>query len=57
MVEAKLSAQDLPYQLYPNQRMDMLDNQMHRLSLRYVRDTDWGSVEARACLLYTSRCV
>lgn len=48
LVEAKLSTQDLPYQLYPNQRMDMLDNQMHRFSLRYLGETDWGSIEARA---------
>lgn len=48
LVEAKLGAQDLPYQLYPNQRMDMLDNQMQRFSLRYLGETDWGSLEARA---------
>lgn len=48
LLEAKLSAQDLPYQLYPNQRMDMLDNQMQRFSLRYQGETDWGSLEARA---------
>lgn len=47
LVEVKLAAQDLPHQLYPNQRMDMLDNQMKRLSLRYLGETDWGSLEAR----------
>ncbi len=48
LVELKLGAQDLPYQLYPNQRMDMLDNQQQRISLRYQGDYDWGRLEARA---------
>ncbi|MBK8119073.1 MAG: TonB-dependent receptor [Sulfuritalea sp.] len=48
LFEAKLGYQDLPYQLYPNQRMDMLDNTQHRLNLRYLGQFDWGSIEARA---------
>ena len=48
LFEAKLGYQDLPYQLYPNQRMDMLDNTQHRLNLRYLGQFDWGSLEARA---------
>jgi iron complex outermembrane receptor protein len=48
LVEAKLGYQDLPYQLYPNQRMDMLDNQGKRLNLRYLGQFRWGSLEARA---------
>ena len=48
LVEAKLGYQDVPYQLYPNQRMDMLDNQQKRFSLRYLGDYDWGRLEARA---------
>ncbi len=48
LVEAKLGYQDLPYQLYPNQRMDMLDNQQKRLNLRYLGQFDWGKLEARA---------
>jgi len=48
LFEAKLGYQDLPYQLYPNQRMDMLDNQQQRLNLRYLGAFDWGSLEARA---------
>ncbi|MEN9475216.1 MAG: hypothetical protein RIS48_1938 [Pseudomonadota bacterium] len=47
-VEAKFGVQDVPYQLYPNQRMDMLDNQQERISLRYQGDYDWGRLEARA---------
>ncbi|MBE7421687.1 MAG: TonB-dependent receptor [Zoogloeaceae bacterium] len=48
LVEAKLGYQDLPYQLYPNQRMDMLDNEQLRLNLRYLGKFGWGSLEARA---------
>jgi iron complex outermembrane receptor protein len=48
LFEAKFGYQDLPYQLYPNQRMDMLDNEEKRLNLRYVSTFDWGNLEARA---------
>jgi len=48
LFEAKFGYQDLPYQLYPNQRMDMLDNEQKRLNLRYLGRFDWGSLEARA---------
>jgi len=48
LVEAKLGFQDMPYQLYPNQRMDMLDNTQHRINLRYLGQFDWGALEARA---------
>lgn len=46
-LEARLKRQDMPYQLYPNQRMDLLDNQMSRLALRYVGEMAWGQLEAR----------
>jgi len=46
--EAKFGYQDLPYQLYPNQRMDMLDNEEKRINLRYLGSFNWGSLEARA---------
>jgi iron complex outermembrane receptor protein len=48
LIEAKLGYQDLPYQLYPNQRMDMLNNEQLRLNLRYLGKFGWGSLEARA---------
>lgn len=48
LFEAKFGMQDLPFQLYPNQRMDMLDNQQASLNLRYLGQLDWGSLEARA---------
>ncbi|QDX82632.1 TonB-dependent receptor [Denitratisoma sp. DHT3] len=48
LIEAKLGYQDMPYQLYPNQRMDMLNNEQLRLNLRYLGQFGWGNLEARA---------
>ncbi len=48
LFEAKLGIQDMPFQLYPNQRMDMLYNKQSSLNLRYLGQFDWGSLEARA---------
>ena len=48
LVEARLGFQDMPSQLWPNQRMDLLENTQHRLNLRYLGQFDWGSLEARA---------
>jgi iron complex outermembrane receptor protein len=48
LVEARLGYQDVPYQLYPNQRMDMLANEQQRIGLRYLGQFDWGALEARA---------
>jgi iron complex outermembrane receptor protein len=47
LVEAKVGLQEVPYQLYPNQRMDMLDNTQQRINLRYRGRFDWGSLDAR----------
>lgn len=46
LLEAKFAFQDVPYQLYPNQRMDMLDNTEHRASLHYQGGFAWGELEA-----------
>ena len=48
LIEAKFGYQDVPQQLYPNQRMDMLGNQQNRVNLRYLGQYDWGMLEARA---------
>lgn len=48
LVELKLGLQDIPYELYPNQRMDMLGNRAQRANLRYAGQFDWGAMEARA---------
>ena len=43
LFEAKLGYQDMPEQLYPNQRMDLLDNEQKRINLRWLGDYDWGA--------------
>ncbi|MBL8430171.1 MAG: TonB-dependent receptor [Dechloromonas sp.] len=48
LFEAKFGYQDVPKQLYPNQRMDMLGNEQKRVNLRYLGQYDWGMLEARA---------
>ncbi|MGM0516994.1 MAG: TonB-dependent receptor [Pseudomonadota bacterium] len=48
LLEAKFGYQDMPYQLYPNQRMDMTENTEKRGSLRYEGEFGWGGLEARA---------
>src|SRR3989338_5918322 len=48
IVEAKLGLQDIPYELYPNQRMDMMGNTQNSFNLRYLGQLDWGALEARA---------
>ncbi|MDR0674391.1 MAG: TonB-dependent receptor [Zoogloeaceae bacterium] len=47
-LELSLGHQDVPYQLYPNQRMDMLANEEKRINLRYFGEFDRGRLEARA---------
>ena len=48
LFQAKLGFQDMPFQLYPNQRMDMLDNTQRSLNLSYAGQFDWGALEVRA---------
>jgi len=48
LIETKFGYQDMPEQLYPNQRMDLLDNEQKRVNLSYMGDFDWGKLEARA---------
>jgi iron complex outermembrane receptor protein len=47
-LEFKYAYQDMPEQLFPNQRMDMLGNTANRFNLRYLGQYDWGQLEARA---------
>jgi iron complex outermembrane receptor protein len=47
LLEAKLGYQNMPEQLYPNQRMDLLDNEQTRFSLGWSNTLDWGRIEAR----------
>ncbi len=48
LVELKLGVQDIPYQGWTNQRMDMTGNDSDQINLRYEGQYDWGELEARA---------
>jgi iron complex outermembrane receptor protein len=48
LVEMRLGLQDIPYQNYPNQRMDMTGNDSHQFNLRYQGQYSWGQLQARA---------
>ncbi|MFA7558626.1 MAG: TonB-dependent receptor [Hydrogenophaga sp.] len=48
LLQARLGVQDMPYQLYPNQRMDLLDNDRKSLNLSYTGQLAWGTLQARA---------
>ncbi|HET7832473.1 MAG TPA: TonB-dependent receptor, partial [Gallionella sp.] len=48
VIDFKYGWQFIPYEAFPNQRMDMLANNEHRANLRYTDQFDWGALEARA---------
>jgi iron complex outermembrane recepter protein len=47
-LNVKLGHQDIPYQGYVNQYMDMTDNRSNSINIRYEADLGWGNVDARA---------
>lgn len=47
LVELKFGFQDIPYQGFPNQRMDMTSNKSEQVNLRYTGQYDWGTLTAR----------
>jgi len=47
LFDVQLGYQSMPTQLYPNQRMDLLDNQQVRLNLSWQRDASWGQLQTR----------
>ncbi|MBS1147110.1 MAG: TonB-dependent receptor, partial [Proteobacteria bacterium] len=47
LVDLKLGYQHIPYQGFPNQRMDMTDNTSTQVNLGYTGQYDWGKLEAR----------
>lgn len=47
-VQVKYSWQDIPYEGYVNQRMDLTGNQQQRYNLQYWGGYDWGKLEAQA---------
>ncbi len=48
LLEMRLGLQDMPYQNFPNQRMDLTGNDSHQINLRYQGRFDWGRLQARA---------
>ncbi|MBK9161476.1 MAG: TonB-dependent receptor [Nitrosomonadales bacterium] len=48
LVELKLGLQNIPYQGFPNQRMDMTGNDSQQFNLSYRGQYDWGGLVARA---------
>ena len=47
LLDTQLSFQKVPEQLYPNQRMDMLENEQKSINTRYVGQFNWGELEAQ----------
>ncbi len=47
LVDLKLGYQHIPYQAYPNQRMDMTENTSTQVNLGYTGQYDWGKLVAR----------
>lgn len=47
LLELKLGIQDIPYQGFPNQRMDMTANDSKQANLRYAGQYNWGTLQAR----------
>ncbi len=47
LLELKLGVQHIPYEYYPNQRMDMTANNSTQANVRYRGLFDWGRLDAR----------
>jgi iron complex outermembrane receptor protein len=47
LIDLKLGYQHIPYQGYPNQRMDMTDNTSTQVNLGYAGQFGWGLLDAR----------
>ena len=52
LLQLGLSQQSVGFEGFPNQRMDMTDNQNSNINLRYSGQFDWGDLQAR---LYRQR--
>lgn len=48
LFSATVSKQTTPYQQYPNQRMDMTQNDSHKVNLAYDKMMDWGEYTVQA---------
>jgi len=53
LVDIAYSYQHIPYENYPNQRMDMSDNLSDQFNLGYTGELAWGTLKARAYYEHT----
>lgn len=53
LIELGVAIQNIPYQNFPNQRMDMSDNDSERFNLHYTGEYGWGALHARAWYEHT----
>ena len=53
LVDLAYSYQHIPYENYPNQRMDMTDNLSDQFNLGYTGELAWGTLKARAYYEHT----
>jgi iron complex outermembrane receptor protein len=57
LVDLKLGYQHIPYQGFPNQRMDMTDNTSTQVNLGYTGQYDWDKLEARVYREHTEHAM
>ncbi|MDP2029338.1 MAG: TonB-dependent receptor [Thiobacillus sp.] len=57
LLDLKLGYQHIPYQGFPNQRMDMTDNTSTQVNLGYTGQYDWGTLEARVYREHTEHAM
>ena len=48
LFQATVTKQDMPYQQYPNQRMDMTGNESTKINLSYDQTVSWGDIKLQA---------
>lgn len=53
LFEFRYGNQHIPYENYPNQRMDMTDNDSDQFSLAYTGKQTWGTLKARTYYEHT----
>jgi len=53
LFEFKYGRQHIPYEAFPNQRMDMTDNVSDQFNLAYTGEQSWGTLKARAYYEHT----
>ncbi|MDP3420823.1 MAG: TonB-dependent receptor [Thiobacillus sp.] len=47
LFDLKLGVQHIPYENFPNQRMDLTDNTSNQVNLGYTGEYQWGTLKAR----------